>query len=213
LDLHEYWKQRGKTFDEELENQSFYGKSIMRNQEKHVIKILRKNRWKKILEVGCGSGRLTKKIAELPEIEKFVAMDMSPDLIESAKKNTRGQIIEFQCIDLQNYNSKEKFDLVFSCEVMMHIPHQEIKNIISNIVSLSKQKVILVEFFDPEKIGSSLGGYCFVHDYKKIFENVGVKRVRIHMINFPISIKLVNSYAKLRGRKELSKQAIIEVDV
>lgn len=213
MDLHEYWKQRGKKFGEELEKQSFYVKSIMRNQEKHIIKILRKNRWKKILEVGCGSGRLTKKIAEFPEIEKFMAMDISPDLIESAKKNTRGQTIEFQCIDLQNYNPKEKFDLVFSCEVMMHIPHQEINNIISKIVSFSKQKVILTEFFDPEKIGSSLGGYCFVHDYKKIFENVGVKRVRIHMINLPIFIKLVNSYAKIRGRKELSKQAIIEVDV
>ena len=213
MDLHEYWKQRGKKFDEELEKQSCYVKSIMRNQEKNVIKILRKNRWEKILEVGCGSGRLTKKIAELPEIEKFVAMDISPDLIENAKKNTRGQTIEFQCIDLQNYNPKEKFDLVFSCEVMMHIPHQEIKNIISKIVSFSKQKVILAEFFDPEKIGSSLGGYCFVHDYKKIFENVGVKRVCIHMINLPISIKLVNGYAKIRGRKELSKQAIIEVDV
>jgi len=213
LDLHEYWKQRGKKFGEELEKQSFYVKSIMRNQEKHIIKILRKNRWKKILEVGCGSGRLTKKIAELPEIEKFVAMDISPDLIENAKKNTLGQTIEFQCIDLQNYNPKEKFDLVFSCEVMMHIPHQEINNIISRIVSFSNKKVLLAEFFDPEKIGSSLGGYCFVHDYKKIFEDVGVKRVRIHMINLPIFIKLVNSYAKLRGRKELSKQAIIEVDV
>ena len=87
MDLHEYWKQRGKKFDEELEKQSCYVKSIMRNQEKNVIKILRKNRWEKILEVGCGSGRLTKKIAELPEIEKFVAMDISPDLIENAKKN------------------------------------------------------------------------------------------------------------------------------
>ena len=148
MDLHEYWKQRGKKFDMELEKQSPYVKSIMRNQEKNIIKILRKNRWKKILEVGCGSGRLTKKIAELPQIEKFVAMDISPDLIESAKKNTSGQNIEFQCIDLQNYNPKEKFDLVFSCEVMMHIPHQEIKKIISNIVSFSKQKVILAEFFD-----------------------------------------------------------------
>ena len=213
MDLHEYWKQRGKKFDVELEKQSSYVKSIMRNQEKNVLKILRKNRWKKILEIGCGSGRLTKLIAELPDIEKFVAMDISPDLIESAKKNTRGQNIDYHCIDLQNYNPKEKFDLVFSCEVMMHIPHQEIKNIISNIISFSKQKIILAEFFDPEKIGSSLGGYCFVHDYKKIFENIGVKRVHIHMINLPISIKLVNKYAKIRGRKELSKQAIIEVDV
>lgn len=213
MDLHEYWKQRGKKFDMELEKQSFCVKSVMRNQEKNIIKILRKNRWKKILEVGCGSGRLTKKIAELPEIEKFVAMDISPDLIESAKKHTSGRNIEFQCIDLQNYNPKEKFDLVFSCEVMMHIPHQEIKNIISNIVSFSKQKVILAEFFDPYKIGSSLGGYCFVHDYNKIFENLNVKHVSINMINLPFSLKLINIYAKIRGRKELSKQAIIEVDV
>lgn len=213
MDSRDYWKKRGQKFEEELENQPSYAKSFMKNQEKFVMKLLRRYKWKNILEIGCGSGRITRHLVTLPGIHKFVAIDISKELIDGARKNTSNFSIEFHCTDLESFTTDKKFDLVFSCEVLQHIPIEEVEGIMKKLVSFSDRKIILVESYEPEKVGFSSGGYFYIHNYERILENIGVKRVQIQPIPLPFSLKLINSYAKLRNRTPFGKQVIIEVDV
>jgi len=213
VNSHDYWINRGKTFQSELENQPSYAKSFMKNQEKIVMKLLKKNKWKRILEVGCGSGRLTRHLATLPDIEKFVAIDISQDLVDNAKKNLSNFRIEFHCTDLESFSADDKFDLIFSCEVMQHIPSNEIEQILKKLVSLCTKKIVLVESYELNKINFSSGGYFFIHDYESIFKKNNVKKIKIQPIPIPLSLKFVDSYAKLRNRNPFGKQVIIEVDV
>lgn len=214
MHLHDYWKNRGKKFHEELTNQPGYVLSYMENQENQIIKLLRKQKWKKILEVGCGSGRITRKLSNLPDLEKITAMDISPDLIETAKKTVSNSIVEFQCKNLEDFDILEKFDLVFSCEVLQHIDFENIQEILTKLITFSNHKVVLVESFDPEKIGTSVGGYLFFHDYLKILNKMSqLKKIKFHKLQVPLSLKLIDYYAKMRNRSPFGKQSIIEIEI
>jgi len=71
---------------------------------------------KKVLEIGCGDGRLTWRYAE--KTAHVVAIEPSAELIETAKKNTPPHLqgrVDFQAASLEDFAAKSKtsiFDLV-----------------------------------------------------------------------------------------------------
>lgn len=213
MDLEKYWIKRGKTFSSEIINQPFYVKKYLDNQEKYIFNILQKNSWDSILEIGCGTGRLTKLLVTQSGIKKIKAIDISEDLLSVARKNLKNYKIEFQQINLNKFFTNEKFDLVFSTEVIQHISPKKVKDIISKLISLSKNKIILVETIDYSKKNFSKDDYFFVHDYKKLFKHFKVKNITIHPISLPISLKIIDRYIKLRNRNSFAQQAIIEISV
>lgn len=213
MDVSEYWKKRGPDYYNELQNQPTYVRSILRNQEKYIIELIRSSKFNKILEIGCGTGRYTKILSSFLHPEKYVALDISKEQIERAKKYVLDERIEFYDTRIQEFNYKEKFDLVFASEVLMHIDFTDINNVISNIMSYSSNKIISIDWFNKKKVGKEFAGYCFMHDYETIFKNNGAKRIQIHLLPLSPSLKLISTYAKLRGRHGIDKQAVIEVDV
>jgi len=213
MDETDYWKKRGKSFSHELDIQPKQVKTYMKNQEEHVIKFLRKNNWKNILELGCGNGRLTKQIAMLPNWKKFVAVDLSENLLEIAKEETKDFSIEYHCMNINDFPTSEKFDLVFSCEVIQHINPSHVIDSLKKILSLSNNKVILVETYDDTKIGTSKDEYFFIHDYEEIFKKLKLKNIKMHPIKLPTSLQLYNKYIKFRKRSPFAKQIIFELTV
>ena len=213
LDVSEYWKKRGPDYYNELRNQPSYAQSRLRNQEKYVINLIKNCKFNKILEIGCGTGRYTKILSSFFNPEKYVALDISKEQIDKAKKYVSDKRIEFYCIRIQEFNYREKFDLVFASEVLMHVDFGDINKVISNMISHSANKIISIDWFDKKEIGKEFGGYCFMHDYKIIFKNNGAKNVQIHSLPLSLTLKLISTYAKLRGRHGIDRQAVIEVDV
>lgn len=63
-------------YDEKLSFVSELGKSL--------VEMLDPKQGEKILDLGCGTGDLTNEIAKLGA--KVVGMDVSPDMIEKARK-------------------------------------------------------------------------------------------------------------------------------
>ena len=183
----------------------------MQTQEKLVLTKLKLGNWNKILEIGCGNGRLTKSLLKLPNIKKILAIDISKDLIESAKKKIQDDRVVFQTIDLNEFETDEKFDLVFGSEILMHIPKNKIKNIISKILNLCYNKLYFIEYYDLKQINNNTSDYCFMHDYKNLFESYENTKVKIHIISQPLTMKLKNKYANMRGRNITGTQALIEV--
>lgn len=74
-------------------------------------------KYKSILDVGCGDGKVTADFAATSPQSKFLGIDSSAAMIDYAKgKYPPSQYpnLEFKCIDACKLNFKQKFDLVFS---------------------------------------------------------------------------------------------------
>jgi trans-aconitate methyltransferase len=63
-----------------------------------------------ILDVGCGSGQLTAKIAESGA--KVIGIDNSAEMIQDAK--SKYPLIDFHVMDAADFNFKPHFDAIFS---------------------------------------------------------------------------------------------------
>lgn len=213
MDLTEYWKNRGKEYYEKYQQDPHWLQEKHKKQEEKLLEILSKDRFERILEIGCGFGRYTKILSSIFEPEKYVALDLSEDQIEKAKKYVNNKNIEFHCTKIQDFDSKDKFDLIFTSEVLLHISHNDIDGVISKIVKFARKKIITIDWFDEKRIGEERNQYLFMHDYRNLFEKYGTKKVRIHLLPLPFSLKLISVYAKFRGRHGIEKQAIIEIDV
>ena len=213
MDLDKYWKDRGKTYDAELNNKSIqtFNEEIV--QEKFLLKALSTISCHTILEVGCGNGRLTKLLLKLPKVEKIIAVDISEDLIDIAKKNIIDTRLSFQTLDLDKISFNNKFDLIFGGEILMHIHPTKIRSILKKLVELSSNKLIFLEYYEKDKINNTKSDYCFIHDYNKLFSELNIKKIKITHIPTSFSQKVINFYAKKRGRNTRGLQAIIEIDI
>ena len=87
-----------------------------------IIKLLNLQKNEKILDIGCGTGDLTKKIAKL--CEKVTGIDNSNEMIQTAKK--KYPEISFIHADAKDYQLEYKFDAIFSNAVLHWIPQADI---------------------------------------------------------------------------------------
>lgn len=75
-----------------------------------VLELLDVKPGERILDLGCGTGHLTKKIQE--EGAEVVGIDASPDMIAKAKENYPG--LDFRVANGADFNFDEPFDAVFT---------------------------------------------------------------------------------------------------
>jgi SAM-dependent methyltransferase len=211
--LDEYWTDRGEVYYNEYYDQPKYELERLKTQEKFLTDNFIDEKINSILEVGCGFGRYTNILSSIINPESYTAIDISNSQIEKAKKYVKNDKIDFITSRFQNYNSSEKYDLVFASEILMHIDFLKIDDFIEKLVSFSNKKILTIDWYEKELIGTAEGGYCFMHDYKKIFKNFNVKNVDVTMIPLTTKLKAVNAFTKLRGRHGVGRQAIISIEV
>ena len=75
-----------------------------------MVELLAPQPGERILDVGCGTGHLTKRIAESGAI--VIGMDSSPDMIAAAR--AKYPDIEFRFADAADFEFDETFDAIFS---------------------------------------------------------------------------------------------------
>ena len=67
----------------------------------------------RILDVGCGDGRLTARLADLVPNGAVVGIDASAAMIEVARRHERGNLA-VQLLDVTQSSFRDEFDIVFS---------------------------------------------------------------------------------------------------
>jgi trans-aconitate methyltransferase len=75
----------------------------------------------RILDIGCGDGRLTLEIAEKEKDVSVTGIDASPSMIETARKLLRehpGYTIKYITSNLMEFSDRVGFDLVFSSSTL-----------------------------------------------------------------------------------------------
>ncbi len=179
----EFWLDRGKVYKKQFQYNERYAL-----QERMLIEYLRSiSTFSTVLELGCGFGRITKLVlADFPEIQGYVAVDLSSYQIENAKEYVRGTIVknenlQFIVSDIQSFQTDRRFDLVLLSEVLMHILPDEIVDVMAKIVGLAKRHIINVDMYEENFIPGE--DWCFIHPYLAIYKNMpaisGVNRIPI----------------------------------
>lgn len=87
------------------------------------LDLLELNRRNRVLEIGCGTGRLAVKVA--PFVKSFCGIDISPRTITLAKSHLPCGNTELICADFLMYPFQTQFDLIYSSLTLMHIQDKE----------------------------------------------------------------------------------------
>ncbi len=86
-----------------------------------------------ILEAGCGSGRDVKAFKEMGY--KVEAFDASSELVEIAKEVTG---IEVKLATFNEFKSDKLFDAIWSCASLLHVPRNELHEVINYLSNFLK---------------------------------------------------------------------------
>jgi len=125
---------------------SFFDKSAC-NWDKEMIKdedvvnlILDKANIKEnleILDVACGTGVLFNNYLER-KVKSITAIDISPEMVNIAKKNYTQANIDIICGDVEEYKFNKQFDSIMIYNAFPHFPNPE--SLISSLSMLLKPK-------------------------------------------------------------------------
>lgn len=97
-----------------------------------------------VLEAGCFSGRNIKYIMEKYPKAKVSGIDINDKAIEFAKKKLPEASLYH--MNLHNVNIlQEKFDIIFTCGVLIHIPPSDLRNVIEKFVLVGTKTFIHLE--------------------------------------------------------------------
>jgi len=114
-----------------------------------LVKIVGNVKRKEILEIGCGTGRFSKLVAD-NDIDVY-GIDISGEMLKYAKRNVlNGIFVRMSATTLHFQNST--FDLVLSATVLQHLPYCDQEKAIKEICRVTKKNgyIIILELCDLE---------------------------------------------------------------
>jgi len=152
---------------------------------------------KKVLEIGCGMGIFTKKLAHTKAY--IVAIDISPDLIQRATNEVKCDNVSFYIDDVENMRFEDSsFDCVVGSSVLHHLNLRRALLEINRVLkkngkaiftepNMLNPQIILQKNIKP--IGKILGDLpsetaFFRWQLTKIFLEAGFKKVSIKPFDF-----------------------------
>ena len=95
---------------------------------------------RKVLDVGCGAGIDASYLCE--KGCDVIGIDLSIRMLEIARRNVNGA--KFKVADMRNLNFQaSSFDGVFMAYSLIHMPKQEVKNVLSKAHRLLKRKGVM----------------------------------------------------------------------
>ena len=160
--LKRYWEIRGRNYKS---NEGFMGNVLV----KRIINDLAP---KSLLDVGCGGGRLFSLYTKIP---KVTAIDFSSSMLNNAKKLIqKKKYANITCVLLDASEiSKlgQKFDLVVTRTVLLHIPPNKINQVVNQMKRVCKKNILILEYYSL-KNKSLRSFHCFNHQYDALFKDL-----------------------------------------
>lgn len=167
-----------------------------------------------ILDIGCGTGKLTIELARLASKGSVVGIDSSQEMLEKAmEKSVYFKNVSLLPISVQSMDFAERFDLAFSNSVLQWIKEQA--EVIGLVYRLLKRggriafqlpaKNFCREFFDYTENAITMCGYekFFIgwespwyfpikEEYEKILRDTGFNNVKIFYRDYRLVFDSIN---------------------
>lgn len=104
----------------------------------------------RVLEIGCGTGLFTRIFAESGA--DIVALDISDELLELARRSNKAPNIEWICLPFEQLSSDQPFDAIIGSSVLHHL---EIQSALQEIFRLLKPQGIMC-FAEPNMLNPQI---------------------------------------------------------
>lgn len=153
-------------------------------EEAHFEKLMSLDKNMNTLEVGCGTGRWAFYLAD--KVKKVVAIDLSDKMIEIAKKKQRNSSVknvEFHCISVMDFDTDEKFDLIYFSGVLQYIKDKDIEMILAKLPEWMNSDCLVLsrDTLSLQSRFSSVEEYSVIYrtkdEYKQMFKKYGLNLV------------------------------------
>jgi len=99
--------------------------SLQAAMAQEVLALLQLNGSERILDVGCGDGKITAEIASRVRNGSVVGVDPSQDMIRFAQDHFTRTNLHFEVADARHLSFKNQFDLAVSFNALHWIPDQD----------------------------------------------------------------------------------------
>jgi 2-polyprenyl-3-methyl-5-hydroxy-6-metoxy-1,4-benzoquinol methylase len=109
------------------------------------------------LDVGCGTGELTKKLARFSK--EVTGIDVSANMIAEARKRNHGENIEYLKISAEEYLEKteKRFDVIISVAALHHMREETILGSMKN--KLTKNgRILILDLVKPKTPAEWIAG-------------------------------------------------------
>ena len=204
-----------KRFAKNLENYNENAK-IQKRMAERLLAFVKNRSPKKILEIGCGTGFLTKLISEDIEFEKFIAIDIVEEC-ETYIKNIDARII-FTPADIEEFikNNAENFDLIISNASLQWVNDFEgVVNTLKNLLNTNGELVFSTfgneNFREIYHIVGATLNYYSLNELSKMFPKALIEP-EIHIMAFD-SPKDVLRHLQLTGVNGVESTAWTKKDL
>ncbi|HZT96347.1 MAG TPA: methyltransferase domain-containing protein [Chloroflexota bacterium] len=172
FDVNEYWLTRGKSYVQEERLQTDYYKT----QEQFLLETLVDVGVPigRVLELGCGFGRITRLLAQAYPQGRIIAVDLSPHQINQARNLCDDcPNVSFQQYDL--YSTRplpgHDFDTAVAIEVLLHHPESVVRDVLRRLASVARW---IVNLDWSERWTGDVAEHVWVHDYQAIYRELGI---------------------------------------
>jgi len=146
-----------------------------------ISKELERNMIKTFLDIGAGSGELTRALISKLRVKKGVAIDVNNYIQQN------GQKIIFTQEDWLNFSSPEKFDLILACHSIAYLSSRKIRKAIAKMYKFlnAKGKAVIIIYNNGDKDAWLM--------FKKLFyppkESYTIDYIRPIIINYQFKEK------------------------
>ena len=167
-----YWEERFSIGTEHHSNQnSQISKDFLTHISMQVDNLFNNNN--SILEIGCGTGELSKFLKEKYN-KKTLGTDFSENAIKFANEHYSDNVLKFKQLDLLNEKFDEHYDIAVCSNVLEHFTNPYI--LIDKILDHCQYLVILVPYNQPQADGiEHEGGAGHVFQFtEKSFERYNI---------------------------------------
>ena len=118
--------------------------------QKYLLKNIPKN-CNFILDVGCGTGELTRKLALFGK--EIIGIDVSENMLYEAEKRNNDDKIKYIKTSVENYleETDKQFDIIISIAAMHHMDEEKVLKMMRNKLT-EKGKILILDLYQNKTI-------------------------------------------------------------
>lgn len=112
-----------------------------------------------LLDIGCGTGRLARKVVPYLESGKYTGIDLSTQAIRYAVEisDSEGWSNKDPAFYVGSYLGSERFDFIWAFSVFIHLPGEVVRAVIGQAAKLMHANSKFMFSYVPEKVQERTG--------------------------------------------------------